>query len=615
MTQYSPYTTVTVTRDPNSDIFIEWNTSPGPPSYANVIGSVDADYNWRTNTPGTDIYGFASPAIPEGAKDIIVTLRTRCWAYIAGSDRFNPLLYVGAALYYGAVQYPPMSYQNYDTVWATNPRTGLAWTVGDINGTGANPFTGIGNYATPIVGGIIKCSYVLLSISYYLPSQGFLSRLTGALSRIFRGRRQLAGGLTMSGALMVRTFEVRAMYIMGAYLYALVGKNLYTIDTAWAKTLLGSVGTTTGNAWIVGDGANLCVVDGVKGYSWNGATWAEITFPDTFAPSSLTFQDGYYIVSKSATGRFYISSLNNPTAWNALDYATAEGAHDNLIAVISHNRDLWLLGSQSIEFWYNSGAAAFPFERAASGGFINIGCKAARSVVSSEGNIFWLDNTLKVRMITGTQSEIISTPQIEYQISQLDQLEQAVGFYYYQKGHGFYQLSLGDAGANKTFVFDTTTKYWHTRTTGAQNRRHPAQCYAFFNKKHLVGHYSRGQILELDYTAYTNNGDPFTAIRAAQAIHADRKRIFHKQLEIEFESGVGVDASTDPEAILDWSDDGGHTWSNEHVATFGKLGEYTKRAIWRRLGNSRGRVYRVTINDPVKRVIIGANLEVELGRN
>ena len=340
----------------------------------------------------------------------------------------------------------------------------------------------------------------------------------------------------------------------------------------------------------------------------------KIQFPDGFVPTSLTFQDGYFIVSRAGTGRFYISDLLNPSGWYALDYATAEGLHDNLVAVHSNNRDLWLLGSESIEIWYNSGESAFPFARY-SGGFINIGCKAARSVVSSEQGVFWLDNKGQVRLGLGVQSNVISTPQIDYQISLLTEQADAVGFCYIQKGHAFYQLTLGAVGSAKTFVFDITTKYWHTRATGTVNRRHPAQCYAFFNEKHLVGHWARGHILELDFNAHTNNEEMFKAIRAAQSIHADRKRIFHKSLEIEFESGVGVDASTDSEAILGWSDDGGHTWSNQHTATFGKLGEYTKRAIWRRLGNSRGRIYRVTIDDPVKRVIIGAHLEIEGGKD
>jgi hypothetical protein len=65
--------------------------------------------------------------------------------------------------------------------------------------------------------------------------------------------------------------------------------------------------------------------------------------------------------------------------------------------------------------------------------------------------------------------------------------------------------------------------------------------------------------------------------------------------------------------MLRWSDDGGHTWSNEHWASMGKLGEYGKRVIWRRLGMTtklRDRVYEVSGTDPVKIAIMGAELSV-----
>ena len=66
-------------------------------------------------------------------------------------------------------------------------------------------------------------------------------------------------------------------------------------------------------------------------------------------------------------------------------------------------------------------------------------------------------------------------------------------------------------------------------------------------------------------------------------------------------------------AMLRWSDDGGHTWSNEHWTSMGKLGEYGKRVIWRRLGMTtklRDRVYEVSGTDPVKIAIMGAELSV-----
>jgi hypothetical protein len=76
-------------------------------------------------------------------------------------------------------------------------------------------------------------------------------------------------------------------------------------------------------------------------------------------------------------------------------------------------------------------------------------------------------------------------------------------------------------------------------------------------------------------------------------------------------SGTAEGQGDDPEAMLRWSDDGGHTWSNEHWTSMGRIGEYGFRAFWRRLGMTlklRDRVYEVSGTDPVKIVITGANL-------
>lgn len=67
----------------------------------------------------------------------------------------------------------------------------------------------------------------------------------------------------------------------------------------------------------------------------------------------------------------------------------------------------------------------------------------------------------------------------------------------------------------------------------------------------------------------------------------------------------------DPEVMLRWSDDGGHTWSNEHWSPLGRIGAYGHRTFWRRLGMTlklRDRVYEVSMTDPVKVAIMGAEL-------
>ena len=428
--------------------------------------------------------------------------------------------------------------------------------------------------------------------------------------------QDVSSRLRMRGLLTFKTgsLEVRCLYVMGEFLYCVKGDTFVRIDPTGRYRVLGTLVTDSGPAWIQGDGQNLMVVDTAHGYTYasdadGDFSWATITTEEFPVPSSLTYQDGYFIVTEEKSGRFYISSPYDPTTWDSLDYATAEGNSDDLVCVFSHNRDLWLLGKYSTEIWYNSGAAEFPFERNPAGA-IGIGCASPRSVAASAFHVFWLDNEFRVRQGTGVESQVISTRQIDYQIGQESGHSQAVGFFYVQEGHEFYQLTIG----NSTWCYDTTTGFWHKRASGTSDDRHPAQCYALFNDKHLVGHFDNGKILELDLDTYTNDGEMIRAIRTAQAVVNDRKTVFHHRLEIEFEAGVGNAAETDPEAILDWSDDGGHTWSNEHTTPIGASGQYKTRAVWRRLGPSRDRAYRVTIEDPVKRVIIGAHLEADPGR-
>jgi len=58
--------------------------------------------------------------------------------------------------------------------------------------------------------------------------------------------------------------------------------------------------------------------------------------------------------------------------------------------------------------------------------------------------------------------------------------------------------------------------------------------------------------------------------------------------------------------LLRWSDDGGHTWSNYYEQGLGLTGNYLKRAIWRRLGRSRNRIYEISCDDPVALRIVDA---------
>jgi hypothetical protein len=76
---------------------------------------------------------------------------------------------------------------------------------------------------------------------------------------------------------------------------------------------------------------------------------------------------------------------------------------------------------------------------------------------------------------------------------------------------------------------------------------------------------------------------------------------------------VLVDGNGDPrppQVMLRWSDDRGNTWSNEHILNVGNSGQYTARAIQRRLGQSRYRIYETGVTDPIPWVLVDEYLRL-----
>lgn len=64
-----------------------------------------------------------------------------------------------------------------------------------------------------------------------------------------------------------------------------------------------------------------------------------------------------------------------------------------------------------------------------------------------------------------------------------------------------------------------------------------------------------------------------------------------------------------PRIMMQWSDDGGYTWSNEYWVSVGRQGQYRALVNFCRLGMSRDRVFRMTVTDPVKWVFTGATID------
>jgi hypothetical protein len=144
---------------------------------------------------------------------------------------------------------------------------------------------------------------------------------------------------------------------------------------------------------------------------------------------------------------------------------------------------------------------------------------------------------------------------------------------------------------------------------------------AFFNGVNVVGDYTSGNLYQFSNSIFTeagtreNPGAIIPCIRRAPHLTTDLKRQYFHDLQIQFQPGVGLQSGqgSNPTAMLKWSDDGGSTFSKEHWTSIGAAGQYKNRAIWRRLGVSRDRIFEVTVTDPVYRVVVSANLNASVG--
>jgi hypothetical protein len=106
-------------------------------------------------------------------------------------------------------------------------------------------------------------------------------------------------------------------------------------------------------------------------------------------------------------------------------------------------------------------------------------------------------------------------------------------------------------------------------------------------------------------------------LRRSPHLSDDERWVFHQRFQLVMESGTGlVDGQgEDPQVMVRWSDDGGHTWSNDHWVSAGRIGEFKRRVILRRLGRARDRVYEVVVSDPVAWHLVSASLQLEGGQS
>lgn len=422
----------------------------------------------------------------------------------------------------------------------------------------------------------------------------------------------------------------RGAWVKNGIPYEVNGTTLYCISeivsgsvTTYSAVALGTV-PGAGRVSMANNKSQLFIlVPGGNGYIYDesaGTPFLQITDVDFTAngnPQHVVFLDGYFVLTTDIN-KIIISALNDGMAYNALDFAEAETDPDGIVAPVVDSNRLYILGNETLEAFQNIGGAGFPFQRVP--GFVfSTGCFAPFSIVSLSGGFAFIggakNESPSIFAFAGGEPVAISTDAIDDLLLTFteDEIAQSFAMAYAQDGARFAVFTVKD----KTFAYNFKTQEWHDRASrqtfegDVTDTRWRVNSLVKAYNKIFVGDFQDGRIGILDLNVYEEYGQNIIRTFSMLPFANNGLPLFGGSIELTMEAGVGDLVTVDPHVRLSTSKDG-KTFGDELSRSIGKMGEYMRRSIWRRLGRfPRFAVFKFEFSGKVKPVVIKVEAKVK----
>lgn len=409
----------------------------------------------------------------------------------------------------------------------------------------------------------------------------------------------------------------RGIHVMNEELYVIYGEKLFKIASDGTATELGVV-LGEARTIIADNGTQLVIVSDTKTYYYTRTTdtFAEITATNFLQASTVTYLDGYFVFSQEGTNQFFISGLMNDvsglsdlTTFDATDRARAFSSPGNIEAIYADHKELWIFKDDNfIEIWQNTGGVDFPFTRLG-GAFSQRGCHSKYTIGQNDNTLLWVGDDDIVYRAEGYVPSRVSNYAVERSLANLSSTDEIFAQTWEEGGHKLYGLWLPSQGT--VHVYDLSNQRWHERQSKAYGYWRVngiAECY----DKICVTDSESGNVGELDFDTFEEYGSVMQAIRVGYTAHLDGARFSLDRLEVLFETGVGTATGdgSDPDVALFLSKDYGRSFGTMKKRSLGKIGEYTKRVVWRQQGAYKQVTPKILISDPVRRYIVDAYVEL-----
>ena len=489
------------------------------------------------------------------------------------------------------------------------------------------------------------------SINMYQETQDPTDHSTQLLMRSVDGERPFVNH-TLSG-------KCRGMYRVSRgignvpRLYCVFGNVLYLVMDDGTTYDIARIYTNGSEVRMVETGGygdahpHLCLVDGVNMYAVDvllpvasqRTDFRRIEIPHRvndettlIKPTHIAYLYGYLVINDSGTDAYYTSiqyPFETTTATNEIDYdiwrlgttgnvgfiTYSEWCPDNTIALCSNGSKMYTFGPRSWQAWsYNDDKnAPFSSPDNAAG---NVGLKAVRSLAMLGYTTIWLGSSDigedAVFMLNDTKLTRISTGDLERELTQIENPENAYASLWQEHKHVFYSLTFEDSKI--TYVYDVTENAWHRRASyDVQNK------LTYWRYNHAVFAYGKtmvacgNELCYMDEHKFTeHDGRKILKMRRGGVLTSNDQPFFIDSLELICNQGqqqtklsnlvTGAieqpPSDLNPKIVVRYTWDGGD-WSDYEDYYLGKVGNYQYNTVMWHLGFGSYFTLEVSTTEPI----------------
>lgn len=356
---------------------------------------------------------------------------------------------------------------------------------------------------------------------------------------------------------------------------------------------------------------------GTLAESGTGSVWVQ-ELTDTDIPlevTSATAVGGWIVATNQGSPNIIYWPVTTdpltPSPVDPLDFQQVQDSGDIALRVMAHRGLLVVFCRGSTEFFSPTGDVDIPFApmRGASVGY---GLAALHGAVAVNDVVVFLARNAngqnQVVMMSGQSAAPISDPDLEKLINDVSDVSDCVAIAYAWAGHTFVQFNF--TTGNLSLVYDMQSRVW-SRLSDVDGNRHRADFAVNWNGVTYLSDYENGKIYTFSDTTHTLNGDEWPREVTSRHFFKDFDRVIVDEVVVDFEVGLGSEAGSDPQVMLQISKDNGKSWGTELWKSLGKIGETRSRVVWRRLGQGRDWTFRLRVTDPVRFVIAAAAINAQ----